>query len=345
VRIAITGVTGSLGAALLLELERRGGASRIVGVSRDEVKSGDLDERWGACLPQLRCQLGDVRDAERMEELFRGCDVVVHAAALKRVGHSVYSPGEVLKTNVLGTMAVVRAATEAGVGRVVVVSSDKAVEPTNLYGVSKAAAETYAVQANSYSLPRGTRVSCVRYGNVLGSRGSVPHVWRAQLARGEAPTVTDWRMTRFIVELRDAAAFVLGALDAMEGGEVFVPLLPAAKLRTLLRAVAREWRDRPTSADSMRWFADASMVETRAVVTGLRPGGEKLHESLLSREEPGRAWLDSGRGRVVVLPTHHSWRAAYDTAGFDPVGQAYTSDAPVRWLGEDELVEMLGRVP
>src|SRR3989304_7541550 len=165
----------------------RGGRSGIGGVSRDEVKSGDLDERWGACLPQLRCQLGDVRDAERMEELFRGCDVVVHAAALKRVGHSVYSPGEVLKTNVLGTMAVVRAATEVGVGRVVVVSSDKAVEPTNLYGVSKAAAETYAVQANSYSLPRGTRVSCVRYGNVLGSRGAVPHVWRAPRARGAAP--------------------------------------------------------------------------------------------------------------------------------------------------------------
>jgi len=335
VRIAITGATGSLGGALLAALEERGGASRIVAVSRDEVKSGDLDERWGARLPQLRCQLGDVRDAERMEELFRGCDVVLHAAALKRVGHSVYSPGEVLKTNVLGTMAVVRAATVAGVGRVVVVSSDKAVEPTNLYGVSKAAAETYAVQANSYSLPRGTRVSCVRYGNVLGSRGSVPHVWRAQLARGEAPTVTDWRMTRFIVELRDAAAFVLGALDAMEGGEVFVPLLPAARLRVLLLAVTREWVGR----------GETRGVPQRAVVTGLRPGGEKLHESLLSREEPGRAWLDSGRGRVVVLPTHHSWRAVYDTAGLDPVGQAYTSDAPVGWLGEDELVEMLGRVP
>ena len=338
-RIAITGATGSLGGALIAQLAADGGRGcgpeRVVALSRDEVKSGDLAERWAAFAP-LKCMLGDVRDPERLVEVFRGCDVVVHAAALKRIGHSVYSPGEIMKTNVQGTVNVVRAATEAGVGRVVVVSSDKAVEATNMYGMSKAIAECYAVQSNSYSAPRGTRVACVRYGNVLGSRGSVVGVWRGQLDRGEGLTITSPGMTRFIIALPDAARFVLAAAGAMEGGEIFVPLLPAASLPTLADAVTREWAARHPGA-SHRLDYD---------VVGPRPGGEKFHEALLSREEPARAWYDAAHSRVAVLPSYHSWRAAWDTSGYATrVERPYTSAAPGRWLAVGELVEMLREVP
>lgn len=334
VRIAITGATGSLGGALVEALSARTDAERVVGLSRDEVKSGDLEERWSERLPQLRCQLGDVRDEPRLEEVFRGCDVVVHAAALKRVGHSVYSPEEIVKTNVQGTINVIRAATEAGVGRVLVVSSDKAVEPTNLYGMSKAVAECYAVQSNSYGVPRGVRVSCVRYGNVLGSRGSVVHVWREAARRRQPLLVTDERMTRFIITLRQAADFVLRAIGWMRGGEVFVPLLPATRVTDLADAIE----------------AHEGVSVGRRIV-GLRPGGEKLHEALLSREEPARAWLlPEGRYPecpvVEVLPSHHSWRAAFPPVGGEATVSAaltspYTSDAPRRRLSTSELATML----
>ena len=339
-KIAITGATGSLGGALVARLAELGDVTRIVALSRDEVKSGDLAERWPDLAP-LRCMLADVRDEPRLEEVFRGCDAVVHAAALKRITQSVYSPEEIIKTNVLGTVNVVRAATAVGVERVVIVSSDKACEPTNLYGMSKAVAECYAVQSNSYSVPRGTRVSCVRYGNVLGSRGSVVHLWRDQLRRGASPTITDFRMTRFVISLRAAADFVLGALGVMEGGEIFVPLLPAVQIGMLADAVVAEWATRTGVADP-KDFARRSACRP---VIGLRPGGEKLHEALLSREEPPRA--RAREGVVTVLPSHHSWRLAWGPFDADEtvLDAAYTSDAPGRWLGVEELVGMLQDVP
>lgn len=336
-RIAVTGATGSLGGALIEALRLRSDVERVVAVSRDEVKSGDLEARHADWDP-LRCQLGDVRDECRMEELFRGCDLVVHAAALKRVGHSVYSPGEMLKTNVQGTINVIRAATEVGVGRVVVVSSDKACLASNLYGVTKAAAESYAVQANSYSVPRGTRVSVVRYGNVLGSRGSVVHVWRDALRRGAPVTVTDSRMTRFVITLPQAASFVLRALEVMDGGEVFVPWLPAARMVALANAVETDWHGR-LALWSLR------------VETGLRPGGEKLHESLVSCEEYLRAswhygFRDAAHATAVIQPAHHSWRVALSPPPVvECLAGPYSSDEPFGWLGVDQLVAMLRGVP
>lgn len=331
-RVAVTGATGSLGGALidLLKTEPIVTVTGLVAISRDEVKSGDLADRYAGWAP-LKCVLGDVRDERRMVEVFRGCDAVIHAAALKRITHSVYSPEEIVKTNVQGTINVVRAATDAGVSRVVVVSSDKAVEPTNLYGMSKAVAEGYAVQANSYSYPRGTRVSCVRYGNVLGSRGSVVGVWRDQLRRSAPLTVTDKRMTRFVITLPQAARFVLRAMGSMSGGEVYVPVLPAAKVVDLAEAVAQSY------------LGAAGAKVARRVFTGLRPGGEKLHESLVSREEPARAWFVGDDG-VVILPSHHSWRADFAVDGVK-LSAPYTSDAPNRWLSVDDLVEMLREAP
>ena len=340
-RIAITGATGSLGTALVAELAEHPEVQRIVAISRDEVKSGALAERFSG-LAALRCQLGDVRDGERMEEVFRGCDVVVHCAALKQITHSVYSPGEMVKTNVLGTMRVIHAATEVGVGRVLVVSSDKATEPANLYGMTKAVAECYAVQGNSYSLPRGTRVACVRYGNVLGSRGSVVHVWRDQLRRGAPLTITEPGMTRFILTLRQAVGFCLAALADMEGGEIFVPRLPAVVVSVFADSV--EMEDHHQSSDGYYKLTGKSVPSIGRMITGLRPGGEKLHEALLSREEPGRTWWDGAR--MTILPSHHSWREKFDApAGSKPVAGPYTSDAPDRWLSVEALVEMLKEVP
>lgn len=315
-------------------LSRRSEVTRIVALSRDEVKSGDLADRLGAAVPGLRCMLGDVRDPERLEEVFRGCDAVIHAAALKRISHSVYSPGEMVKTNIQGTINVIQAAAAVGVARVLVVSSDKCAEPVNLYGVTKCAAECYAVQSNSYTWPRGTRVGVVRYGNVLGSRGSVVGIWREQLRRGEPLTITDPAMTRFIITLPQAAAFCLAALADMEGGEVFVPRLPAARIADLADAVEFEWYGRAVVKGDPRWSRE---------LTGLRPGGEKLHEALLTREEPTRTWWDGAR--MVILPGHHSWREDWKLPEGQKVAGPYTSDAPDRWLGVEELVAMLKEVP
>lgn len=330
-KLAVTGATGSLGGALIATLATRPDVTRLVALSRDEVKSGELADRLGDAVPALRCMLGDVRDPERLEEVFRGCDVVIHAAALKRISHSVYSPGEMVKTNVQGTINVVKAATEVGVKCVLIVSSDKAAEPVNLYGVTKCAAECYSVQSNSYSRPRGTRVGVVRYGNVLGSRGSVIHVWRDQLRRGLPLTITDPGMTRFIITLHQAAAFCLAALEDMEGGEVFVPRLPAARIADLAEAVVGASLK---PGEGTGWST---------VVIGLRPGGEKLHEALLTREEPERTWWDGGR--MVILPSHHSWREDWKVPAGQKVAGPYTSDAPDVWLTVEELVPMLKDIP
>jgi len=326
-RLAITGSTGSLGSALISALANDPRLERLVAISRDEVKSGDLAERWPN-LTALKCMLGDVRDVRRLEEVFRGCDTVIHGAALKRITESVYSPSEVIKTNVVGTMNVIRAAMDVGVKRIVIISSDKCVEAVNLYGMSKAVAECYAVQSNSYAFPRGCRVAAVRYGNVLLSRGSVAHIWRAQLARGEALTITSPIMTRFILTLRHAAAFVLSAIEDMEGGEIFVPQLPATRVDALAQAVI---------IHSLGHRGNVPIV-----VTGLRPGGEKLHEALLSSEEPQRSYRVGER--IIILPSHHSWRGTWEIPG-ERVAEPYTSDAPARWLSIDEMVTMLEEVP
>jgi UDP-N-acetylglucosamine 4,6-dehydratase len=243
-----------------------------------------MAEAFKADADRMRFFLGDVRDTQRMQQAFTHCDEVVHAAALKRVQESVYSPSELIKTNIIGTMNVIAAATAAKVSRVLLISSDKAVEATNLYGKTKACAEDYAVQANSYSYPVGTRVSAVRYGNVLNSRGSVLGIWADQVAKGQPITITDYRMTRFIISLRQATELVQYALLHMEGGEIYVPLLPSAHVHELAEVMYPNYPKR---------------------LTGIRPGGEKLHEDLLSREEVSR--INALDGLFLVRPTFRSW--------------------------------------
>ena len=292
-RYAVTGGTGFLGRAIIRRLLADGSAERIVSVARDEVKRDDLLEEFGHD-PRLRAMLGDVRDRERMEDAFAGCQAVIHAAALKRVGTGAYDADEMTKTNILGTRAVIRAALAAGVERLIVVSSDKACEPTNHYGKTKAAAEDLAVNANTYAYPRGLRIGCVRYGNVLGSRGSVLELWDRQLAEGNAAGLTDARMTRFIITIEQAVHFVLDAAYDVEGGEIFVPVLPAARIEDLFVAF---------------YLAGPMARGADLVRLGFRPGGEKLHERLLTDEEASHRLADAGPGRYAVLPTHREWSA------------------------------------
>jgi UDP-N-acetylglucosamine 4,6-dehydratase len=297
------------------------GVRRVCIFSRDELKqaqmAADLPD------PRLRFFLGDVRDPGRLAQACHGIDTVVHAAALKRVDAIAYNPSEVIKTNVLGTQNVVEAAAGAGVGRIIVVSSDKAVKPTNIYGASKFMAESAAVAANAWTHPRGTKVSAVRYGNVLGSRGSVVGIFRRQAAQGGPLRLTDPRCTRFWLTLAQAVTLIRHAADTMQGGEIFVPRLPSMLVFDLARAVAGE----------------GMAYET----VGLRPGGEKLHETLVAAEEADRTYLDGDSGYLIAPPVQ-TW-GKVDSWGV-PVrpGFSLESNRNDAWLTVDQMRGMLADV-
>jgi UDP-N-acetylglucosamine 4,6-dehydratase len=283
-RVAVTGASGSLGRQLIRRLAQSG-AERIVAFSRDEQRRAQLlaDFGWH---PGVRVFAGDVRDRERLRHIFAGCDTVIHAAARKVVSALPDEAREMLLTNVEGTLNVIDAAQAARAGKLLFISSDKAVEPHNVYGVSKAMAEHLIINENARTYPSGLRMAVLRYGNVLASRGSVVQVWRERLARGLRLGVSDERMTRFWMTLGQCVDFVLGALADLRGGEVFVPYaLPAAPITVLAQALGAESWD----------------------VTGIRPGGEKLHESLLSAAEVTRARV---RNLFWVVPPYqhdHMW--------------------------------------
>jgi UDP-N-acetylglucosamine 4,6-dehydratase len=265
-RVLVTGGTGTFGRAFIRRLLRDQLAEAVVSYSRDEQKVAALYAEFGHERP-FKAFLGDIRDTTRLGLALRGVDTVVHAAALKRVDVGAYSPSELIATNINGTMNLINAAIHAGVSKVVVLSSDKAVAPINLYGATKYCAETYAVQANSYRRDDVPRIAAVRYGNILGSRGSVIGIWREQAAAQRRLTLTHPDMTRFIMTIEQAADLVLFAIDKMLGGEVFLPRLPSAYMVDLARAVVPH--------------ADIEF-------TGLRPGGEKMAERLLNDEEVRR---------------------------------------------------------
>src|SRR5574342_473133 len=259
--ILITGGTGSFGKKFTkIALEEKQ-PKKIIIFSRDELKQHEMRVR-GYDHPSLRYFIGDIRDRERLLRAMHGVDIVVHAAALKQVPACEYNPMEAVKTNIMGTANVVEAALDAGVKKVMTVSTDKAVNPANLYGATKLAAEKLTVQSNAYAAGTATRYSCVRYGNVVGSRGSVVPVFLKQRASGTV-TITDERMTRFWLSLEQGVRFVMNCIEQMEGGEVFVPKIPSTKVTDLAQAIAPD-------------------AQIRAV--GIRPG-EKLHEVLISEDE------------------------------------------------------------
>ena len=311
-RIGITGISGSFGSALCADLSQDPN-NIIVGMTRDELRAEQIMARHPGNVRVMVIAAG-LQDVSAMERAFRDCDVLVHAAALKRISGSVYATEEIVKVNILGTINVLEVARKLGIKKTLFISSDKACEATNLYGSSKFTAECLAVQSNAFIYPAtGGMVSCTRWGNVVGSRGSVVHIWRKQRDSGGPITVTDPRMTRFIMTMQEAVQFTKQSIDNMQGGEIFIPKLSSASMVDLAQAV----RDEHT------------MGRNAITYTGLRPGGEKVHEILLSQEEPRRTlpaengmMLASGMPYFLVQPSHRTWSSQpYDKM---PIGDVLT---------------------
>lgn len=313
--ILVTGGTGSFGRKFVEIVLNEYRPRRLIIFSRDELKQHEM-RTGGFDHPNLRYFIGDVRDASRLHRAMQGVDVVIHAAALKQVPACEYNPMEAVLTNVMGAKNVIDAALDAGVQRVVALSTDKAVNPINLYGATKLAAEKLFVQSNSYSGVRDTRFSSVRYGNVIGSRGSVIPLFLKQRETGEV-SVTDRRMTRFWITLEQGVRFVISCLEAMRGGEVFVPKIPSMRIMDLVEAIAPNCSVRDI---------------------GIRPG-EKLHEVLLSEDE-ARHSIEMEH-MFVVQPVHSWWRVADRLEGRElPEGFRYASDTNRQWLTIPELRQL-----
>ena len=325
--VLVTGGTGSFGNAFVRRLLRTSLARKIIVFSRDEQKQNSMAHALRAEFPEgldrLRFFIGDVRDTSRLELAMRGIDLVVHAAALKIVPTAEYNPFECILTNVHGTENVVKAALRAGVSRVVALSTDKAASPINLYGASKLAADKIMVAANNLSGDNGARFAVVRYGNVIGSRGSVVPLFEDMVRRGvKTIPITDERMTRFWITLEQGVAFVLSSLAMMSGGEIFVPKIPSMRLLDLARAIA------PGIPHQ---------------IVGIRPG-EKVHELLIT-EDDARMTVELD-DRYVIRPPMLDWRDSHLTklgARAVPEGFRYSSDQNPEWLDGPALSGLIAK--
>jgi UDP-N-acetylglucosamine 4,6-dehydratase/5-epimerase len=309
--ILVTGGTGSFGREFTKTVLGRYKPRKLIIFSRDELKQSEMRRQFAD--RNIRYFIGDVRDLERLRRAMRGVDVVVHAAAMKQVPSCEYNPFEAVKTNVLGAANVIEAAIDNRVGRVLAISTDKAVNPVNVYGATKLCAEKLFVQGNSYSGEGGTKFSCARYGNVVGSRGSVIPLFVEQRQTGVV-TVTDERMTRFWITLEQGVDFVIKCIGDMEGGEIFVPKIPSMHILELARAIAPDCEIR---------------------FTGIRTG-EKVHEVLVSEDEAGDA-LEHDTF-YVITPRHSWWRSSAWADG-KPVapGFRFGSDTNTQWLTVEQL--------
>jgi UDP-N-acetylglucosamine 4,6-dehydratase len=310
--VLITGGTGSLGKALLSEILTSTKARRIVIFSRDELKQYNLRAEFKDD-SRIRWFIGDIRDIERLKRALHGIDYVIHAAALKQVDTGEYNPMEFIKTNVMGSQNVIDASIEAGVKRVVALSTDKASSPINLYGATKLTADKLFIAANNYSFSYGTTFSVVRYGNVMGSRGSVIPFFRNLALEGKPLPLTDLRMTRFWINIDAAVKFVLSSLEMMKGGELFVPKIPSMKLIDLAKAVD----------------PSATIIEI-----GMRPG-EKLHEEMISADDSRRTILM--HDRYIVTPVVAEWGYKEPQGERMPEGIAYQSNTNNMWMTETEI--------
>ena len=314
--VLITGGTGSFGNAFVDLMLKRFQPRRLVVFSRDELKQSEMFNRLSD--PRLRFFVGDIRDQARLQRAMYGVDVVFHAAALKQITSCEYNPFEAIQTNVIGTENVISAAIDQGVKRVIMISTDKAVNPINLYGATKLCAEKLCVQGNAYGHPRGTVFSVVRYGNVIGSRGSVIPLFRAQRASGKV-TVTDRAMTRFWIGLERGVEFAIRCAELMGGGEIFVPKIPSMRMTDLVEALA-----------------PGAEIED----IGIRPG-EKLHEILISEDESRQALEFDGM--FVLEPLYPSWTFRAWEGGKRPApGFRYSSDANSVWLSPAEMTKLVG---
>ncbi len=315
--VLVTGGTGSFGKKFIEIMLKEYHPAKIIVFSRDELKQHEMRIN-GYDDPSLRYFLGDIRDLDRLKRAFKDVDVVVHAAALKQVPACEYNPFEAIKTNILGSQNVIDAALDCGVKKVLAISTDKAVNPVNLYGVTKLGAEKLFIQSNAYAGGRETRFSCTRYGNVVGSRGSVVPVFLQQRHTGKL-TVTDERMTRFWISLEQGVRFVIRCIEQMHGGEVFVPKIPSMSVKDLGAAIA---------------------PECEIIYSGIRPG-EKLHEVLVSEDEArSTVELDD---MFVVQPTGTLWFGKeWEKLGKPlPDGFRYASNTNTEWLDLDGVKKMI----
>lgn len=310
--ILVTGGTGSFGKAFVRHVLDFENPRRVVVFSRDELKQYEMRAEF-AQDERVRWFLGDIRDVDRLRRAMHGVEYVVHAAALKQVDTAEYNPIEYVRTNVLGSQNVIEACIDSGVRKVVALSTDKASSPINLYGATKLTADKLFVAANNYGSAYGTSFSIVRYGNVLGSRGSVIPFFQSLRDRGLPITITDRRMTRFWITLDQAVQFVIDSFDIMSGGELYVPRIPSMRITDLAEAIA-----------------PGSPIEE----IGIRPG-EKIHEEMIASDDSRRTIRLPYR--YVVTPVLAQWGFPEIPGDPLPDGFAYRSDTNDMWLSIDDL--------
>ncbi len=313
--ILVTGGTGSFGQKFAEMILKNHDPHAIRIYSRGELKQVEMERKFNN--PKIRFLVGDVRDRNRLYRAMNGVDIVIHAAALKHVPVCEYNPIEAVKTNTHGAENVIDAALDNEVERVVAVSTDKAVQPVNLYGATKLVAEKLFVQANAYAGKRKTRFSVVRYGNVIGSSGSVVPLFIKQRENGEI-TITDERMTRFWITLEQGVQLVINALAEMKGGEIFIPKIPSTKITDLAEVLA---------------------PEAHRKIIGIRPG-EKLHEVLITKEEAMHS-LEFDK-YFIIEPEFSFWKTNNHGGGRKPAeGFQYSSNSNSQWLTGEELRKTL----
>jgi len=313
--ILITGGTGSFGKMFTSLLLKEWNPDSVRVYSRGELLQWEMQQKNQD--ERLRFLIGDVRDKDRLYRAMNDVDIVVHAAALKQVPTAEYNPLEAVKTNIDGAANVINASIDNGVERVMALSTDKAVHPVNLYGATKMVAEKLFVQGNAYAGGRKTRFACTRYGNVVGSRGSIVPLFLEQRKQGRV-TITDERMTRFWLTLEQGARFVARCIETMKGGEIFVPKTPSMKITDLARVIA---------------------ADCEVEIIGIRPG-EKLHEVLLTEDE-ARHSKDMG-DYFVIEPELKFWNRNTVHEGKPlPEGFRYSSESNTVWLDADALMSMV----
>ena len=314
--VLITGGTGSFGKKFTKIILNEYKPKKLIIFSRDELKQHEM-RLSGFDHPSMRYFIGDVRDQGRLKRAMGDVDIVVHAAAMKQVPACEYNPIEAINTNVNGAKNVIEAALDCGVSKIIALSTDKAVNPVNLYGATKLVAEKLFIQANSYSGAMETRFSCVRYGNVIGSRGSVVPLFLHQRKAGKI-TITDPRMTRFWITLKQGVDFVIKNIERMHGGEIFVPKIPSMSMTDLGKAIA-----------------PGCSVE----YTGIRPG-EKIHEVLISEDEM-RSTIDHD-DMFIIEPSEPSWGyVKWEIKTPIPEGFRYSSDSNKEWLSVEQLSDLV----
>ena len=317
--ILITGGTGSFGKKCTEMILKRYNPRKLIIFSRDELKQFEMSQNFSESkYPCLRYFIGDVRDKERLHRAFRGVDYIIHAAALKQVPAAEYNPFEAVKTNVIGAQNIIDVAIDQGVKRVLALSTDKAANPINLYGATKLCSDKLFIAGSAYTTRQETTFSVVRYGNVVGSRGSVIPFFREQIKTGVLP-ITDPRMTRFWITLDQGVNFVLECMERMVGGELFVPKIPSMNIMDLARAIGPQCESR---------------------IIGIRPG-EKLHEVMVPKDDAPSTVEYSDY--YIIKPRFRYFDRRFNQDGCKPVpdGFEYSSDKNDRWLTVEELREMI----